>query len=460
MTAGDSELWRALAAVADNPADAWTAASAWLEAPDIAEHTEVFVLNCPPYADIHLGAEGGIGGEGADRVAGFWRAIGLHPPAEPGHLSSLLALYADLGEAAGSVRHAAAATALHRARSVLLWEHLWSWVPNWLDAVSDLGTETLGGWAELMRAAREREACSQPGGHLLPAALRDAPPPVEPGCHPEAARRSDRPDSKRLRPDPYQSRPDRPASWRRVPHGRTALRSEGHARAGPPRRSGRAGRRSQPVVGPPGVTPHPRRGQRVVGAPVGPHRGQARERHRGPIHYRRCGRSLASAGDGRMSAEAPDAVRGWRRLLVEPPRPEAVRSSPRAAWLVVGTVCIGAFMGQLDASIVTVAFPTLQRSFGASLAAVQWVGQAYLLVLIGFLPAVGRDADMVDANSSTRTDSCSSSSISSLRARPQPSNAHRLPGPPGLRRGDAASQQRCHNRRRRRRQAARTGHRF
>ena len=186
MTAGDSELWRALAAVADNPADAWTAASALgIEAPDIAEHTEVFVLNCPPYADIHLGAEGGIGGEGADRVAGFWRAIGLDPPAEPGHLSSLLALYAHLGEAAGSVRHAAAATALHRARSVLLWEHLWSWVPNWLDAVSDLGTETLGGWADLMRAALEREARSQPGGHLLPAALRDAPPPVEPGCHPE-----------------------------------------------------------------------------------------------------------------------------------------------------------------------------------------------------------------------------------------------------------------------------------
>jgi EmrB/QacA subfamily drug resistance transporter len=96
-----------------------------------------------------------------------------------------------------------------------------------------------------------------------------------------------------------------------------------------------------------------------------------------------------------MSDETSDAVRGWRRLLVEPARPEAVRSSPRAAWLVVGTVCIGAFMGQLDASIVTLAFPTLQRSFGASLASVQWVGQAYLLVLIGLLTAVGRYADMV-----------------------------------------------------------------
>lgn len=66
-----------------------------------------------------------------------------------------------------------------------------------------------------------------------------------------------------------------------------------------------------------------------------------------------------------------------------------------APWLVVGTVCIGAFMGQLDASIVTLAFPTLRHVFGASLADVQWVGQAYLLVLIGLLTAVGRYADMV-----------------------------------------------------------------
>ena len=62
---------------------------------------------------------------------------------------------------------------------------------------------------------------------------------------------------------------------------------------------------------------------------------------------------------------------------------------------MVATVCFGAFMGQLDASIVTLAFPTLRHAFGASLASVQWVGQAYLLVLIGLLTAVGRYADMV-----------------------------------------------------------------
>lgn len=86
---------------------------------------------------------------------------------------------------------------------------------------------------------------------------------------------------------------------------------------------------------------------------------------------------------------------GWRRLLTEPPRPDLVRTYSKAPWLAVGTVCIGAFMGQLDASIVTLAFPTLHHDFGVTLGAVQWVGQAYLLTLIGLLTAVGRYADMV-----------------------------------------------------------------
>ncbi len=94
-----------------------------------------------------------------------------------------------------------------------------------------------------------------------------------------------------------------------------------------------------------------------------------------------------------LQADIP--ARGLLRLVTEPRRPLAIRSSPKAPWLVVATVCIGAFMGQLDASIVTLAFPTLHQDFGASLADVQWVGQAYLLVLIGLLPAVGRYADMV-----------------------------------------------------------------
>jgi EmrB/QacA subfamily drug resistance transporter len=91
-----------------------------------------------------------------------------------------------------------------------------------------------------------------------------------------------------------------------------------------------------------------------------------------------------------------DEVRpvGWQRLVVEPRRPEAIRRRPNAFWLAVAAVCIGAFMGQLDASIVTVALPTLQRTFNASVGAVTWVGLSYLLVLVATVAAVGRFADM------------------------------------------------------------------
>ena len=78
-------------------------------------------------------------------------------------------------------------------------------------------------------------------------------------------------------------------------------------------------------------------------------------------------------------------------LLREPARPTAIREHPLAPWFAVATVCFGAFMGQLDASVVTVAFPALQRQFGTGLAATQWVSLAYLLVLTALLVPAGRD---------------------------------------------------------------------
>ncbi len=89
------------------------------------------------------------------------------------------------------------------------------------------------------------------------------------------------------------------------------------------------------------------------------------------------------------------APRGWRRLLVETRRPRAVAAHKDAAWFVVATVCVGAFMGQLDASIVALAFPTLQHDFHAPLGAVTWVGLTYLLVLVASVAAMGRLSDMV-----------------------------------------------------------------
>jgi MFS family permease len=86
---------------------------------------------------------------------------------------------------------------------------------------------------------------------------------------------------------------------------------------------------------------------------------------------------------------------GYRSIMTEAPRPEAIRSNPRAPWFAVGVVCFGAFMGQLDASIVTLTFKPMERDFGAPLAAVQWVSLAYLLVLVALVTPAGRIADVV-----------------------------------------------------------------
>src|SRR5579875_1990952 len=86
---------------------------------------------------------------------------------------------------------------------------------------------------------------------------------------------------------------------------------------------------------------------------------------------------------------------GYRNIWREPARPAAIRDSPRAPWLAVGVVCFGAFMGQLDASIVTITFPAMQHDFHTGVAAVQWVSLIYLLGLVALLAPGGRLGDAV-----------------------------------------------------------------
>jgi Nitrate reductase delta subunit len=185
VAAGRWELLRALGAVADSPAAARSVAPALgLDPVSDAEHTEAFVLNCPPYAAIYLGPEGAIGGEGADRVAGFWRAIGITPPAEPDHLAALLGLYARLGEAAAGARRPATTAALAASQAVLFWEHLWPWLPAYLDALTDAAVPSLAGWADLTRRAVAAEYGALPPCPQRPLALREAPPGAQPGPAP------------------------------------------------------------------------------------------------------------------------------------------------------------------------------------------------------------------------------------------------------------------------------------
>jgi EmrB/QacA subfamily drug resistance transporter len=64
------------------------------------------------------------------------------------------------------------------------------------------------------------------------------------------------------------------------------------------------------------------------------------------------------------------------------------------SWLVLALVCIGQFMVVLDASIVNVALPSIQRDLHFSSTNLQWVVNAYTLTFAGFLLLGGRAADL------------------------------------------------------------------
>src|SRR5689334_4344327 len=84
-----------------------------------------------------------------------------------------------------------------------------------------------------------------------------------------------------------------------------------------------------------------------------------------------------------------------RSLFVESPPLPALSRQPAYHWLIVGTVCLGAFLGQLDASVATLVLPTLEDEFRAPVAAVEWVALAYLLSLAALVVPFGRLADLV-----------------------------------------------------------------
>jgi EmrB/QacA subfamily drug resistance transporter len=86
-----------------------------------------------------------------------------------------------------------------------------------------------------------------------------------------------------------------------------------------------------------------------------------------------------------------DVVRHGR----EPPPAQAIARLRWYRWFVIGTVCIGAFMGQLDSSIAQLLLPQLEVDFHARLSTVSWVAVAYLLAMAAFLPIFVRHADMV-----------------------------------------------------------------
>ena len=143
--------------------------------PTAAEHTDLFDFQIYPYASVHLGDEGMLGGDARDRIAGFLRALEVTPPPEPDHVVVLLHAYADLSDLADS-----GAPRADHARRVLLHEHLGSWVGRFLARVGELGAEPLRQWARLTVAALAAELAEHGPPPALPPVLRDAATLPEP----------------------------------------------------------------------------------------------------------------------------------------------------------------------------------------------------------------------------------------------------------------------------------------
>ena len=171
------ELLRALGAVLVTPPPSNRTLSDALGLPALSgvDHTDAFVLTAPPHAAIHLGPEGKLGGEGLDRVAGFWRALGLVAPEDADHLGVLLMLYAELGDAEAAASDERGRAQLQRARVALLHEHVWSWAPGYLAAVIALDIRSVSAWAELTFETLLVETTQIGPPDQLPLALRAAP---------------------------------------------------------------------------------------------------------------------------------------------------------------------------------------------------------------------------------------------------------------------------------------------
>lgn len=180
------ELFRALAVLAEPPREGSVRVAEALELgplPAESSYTETFLFQLYPYASVYLGAEGMMGGEARDRVAGFWRALSLTPPAEPDYLPLMLALYAELCEREEKEMAARSRERWRHARHAFLWEHLLSWLPVYLQKLADIAQPFYRRWAETLKQALFEEA--EAVGHplQLPLHLRAAPGLLDPREH-------------------------------------------------------------------------------------------------------------------------------------------------------------------------------------------------------------------------------------------------------------------------------------
>jgi EmrB/QacA subfamily drug resistance transporter len=69
-------------------------------------------------------------------------------------------------------------------------------------------------------------------------------------------------------------------------------------------------------------------------------------------------------------------------------------TEPNRNWWTLGAVALGLFMIMLDNTIVTVALPTIKRSFGIGVSELEWIVTAYTLTFATFILIGGKLADL------------------------------------------------------------------
>jgi hypothetical protein len=176
------ELFRALAVLAEPPspnAEPIADALGLSPLPDVSEYTDIFDFQLYPFASVYLGNEGMLGGEAADRVAGFWRALGQTPPPESDHLSVMLALYAQLIELEES-NDSSNQLRWRAARKAFLWEHLLSWLPVYLSKLTEIAPPFYKKWSEILQDALFKEARIVGTQELVSLHLRESDGLVDP----------------------------------------------------------------------------------------------------------------------------------------------------------------------------------------------------------------------------------------------------------------------------------------
>src|SRR5437762_10224438 len=82
-------------------------------------------------------------------------------------------------------------------------------------------------------------------------------------------------------------------------------------------------------------------------------------------------------------------------MSVTAPAPQRQAKQPASRWLVLVIACLAQFMVVLDATVVNIALPSIQRGLHFSATNLQWVVNGYTLIFGGFLLLGGRAADLL-----------------------------------------------------------------